>query len=236
MYRVMAPQSCKETAEALEGYLNNILSFEDEVRINWGYSSFKNPKNYTLVKGNSTQSVFNAVNKDVTFKLLKGFVVPAIESKEEFTDTCIQHLDPKGMAGQGVRLIHPYSDKYVEGVPTTKFIDGEEYRVYFAYGEVLGTAKKAKLHDKAHPWVKTPSNGWGYSLFYQEPVTGLFDLFLDGVQEVSKKLDIKYGAIDFIVEKDTCITYILEVNSAPCLFDPELCEKMAASIATNETE
>ena len=234
MFKVMAPQSCKETAECLEAYLNNLVDLGDvEVRINWGKSFFKNPKNES-VKGNSTKAVGNSVNKAVTFQLMKTFAVPLITSKDEFYDTCIQHTNPFGMAGQGIKLIHPKQDEFDPNILTTKFIEGEEYRVYFAYDKVLGYAKKEKLFDKAHPWIKTPSNGWGYSLFYDEPLTGLFDLFLDGVQEVSKRLGIKYGAIDFIVEKDTSITYILEVNSAPCLFDNDLAEGMAKAIVMNE--
>ena len=233
MFRVMAPSSCKESAEALESYMNNLIDFEQEVRINWGFSKFNNPKNAS-VKGNSTTAVANSVNKRLTCALLKGFIVPVIESKDEFYDTCIQHVNPLGMAGNGIKLIHPNQDEYDPAILTTKFIEGDEYRVYFAYGKVLGTAKKEKLFDKAHPWIKTPSNGWGYSLIYQEPVENLFAIFEDGVQEISKKIGLKYGAVDLIVEKDTNIVYVLETNSAPCLYDASLAEAMARAIVENE--
>ncbi len=233
MYKVLAPKSCKDSAETLEAYMNNMRNVDEEVRINWGFSAFNNPKNVNY-KGNLISAVTKSVNKWITFNELGLFCVPLVKTKEDFNDTAVQHTVEGGMAGKGVRLVHPAADKFDPDILTTKFIEGDEFRVYFAYGKVLGIAQKAKLYDKAHPWIKTPDNGWGYSMIHDEPVTGLFDLFADGVNEVTKKIGLKYGAVDLIMEKGTCITYILEVNSAPCLFDSKLAESMAQAIVDNE--
>lgn len=232
MFKVVSPKKCRASAELLQTYLNMYSEFETEIRINWGCSGFENPENKN-VKGNSVQAVANSVDKKRAFELLDYRAVPVIKIPEEFNGKIIAHLDPYASGGKGVKVV-TIGDFWNPHTLYTRFIEGREFRAFFAYGEVIAIAEKVPVEEIKNSDIKSSKNGYGYQVWYKgEPIKGLNKVIADRVNEAQKLLGLDYGAIDFIVENETLTTYILESNSAPCLFDTDIAERMALKIIEN---
>lgn len=231
MFKVVSPDKCKNSAAVLQDYMNNYSDFKTEIRINWGCSKFTSPEN-SNVKGNTTTSVKNSVDKRLTFNLLGHMAVPRVTIPENFNGKVVKHIDPKGMGGKGVSLVK-VGEFWDNNVLYTKFIEGREFRVFFAYDKIVGIAEKVPVEDIKDGDIRTAKNGYGYQVWLDSPVTGLFDVFDELVKKAQTKLGLSYGAIDFILEDSTMYVYILESNSAPCLFDNDIAEQMAITILEN---
>ncbi len=221
-WRVISPRKCRESAQVLQEQLNSIKPIEEERVINWGNSivSLHSPAN---LFGNKLEAVGRSSNKARMFDLLKGLgTVPIItrENAGEF-DGCFVHFDPLGQNGSGIT----YNTQciYEEGVLKTGKIPGDEYRAYFAYGEVGAIYRKVRVEgNSSHP-VHNSVNGWGYETNPKtlRTVRGLRGIVQDYTIKAANRLELSYGAVDFIYGTDGYV-YILETNSAPTLIESSL--------------
>lgn len=229
MWKVISPRMARESAETLQHTLNHFHPIEEEIKINWGNSGFSanDPRE---VFGNKCEAVYRSARKDVFFQLCKKMgTVPVVT---EFGGPCFQHPDPMGHNGSGIRYVTEASN-FVPGLLSTKQIKGTEYRVYFCYDMVPKIYMKVPLtEDTPENPIQNSHNGYGYlrnppSL---KKIENLKEILLSSTKEVANKLELSYGAIDFIVSTDYTV-YILESNSAPTLFSEELVDGFAEQIA-----
>lgn len=95
------------------------------------------------------------------------------------------------------------------------FVD--EYRVHVINGKSVKIGKKVKMHEGAHPWVRSHRYGWRPS--YTSDVRLAVEA-TPGIREESKKaiaaLNLDFGAVDVGVTREGRAT-VLEVNTAPGL-------------------
>jgi len=229
MWKVLSSRICRESAATLEHTLNLLHPIEENIKINWGNSSFSinDPRE---VFGNKTEAVFRSARKDVFFKLCKKMgTVPVIT---EFDGPCFQHYDSAGHNGSGIKYI-TNQEEFIPGLLTTKQIKGNEYRVYFCYDMIPQIYMKVPLsEDTPENPIQNSHNGYGYlrnppSL---KKIENLKEILLSSTKEVADKLELSYGAIDFIVSTDYTV-FILESNSAPTLLSEELVDGFAEHIA-----
>lgn len=229
MWKVISPRMARESAETLQHTLNHFHPIVEMVKINWG-NSIINATDLREVFGNKCEAVYRSARKDVFFQLCKKMgTVPVVT---EFDGPCFQHPDPTGHNGSGIRYVTGASE-FVPGLFTTKQIKGTEYRVYFCYDMVPKIYMKVPLtEDTPENPIQNSHNGYGY--LYNPPalrnVDNLKEILLSSTKEVADKLELSYGAIDFIVSTDYTV-YILESNSAPTLFSEALVEGFAEQIA-----
>lgn len=229
MWKVLSPRICRESAATLEHTLNILHPINEDIKINWGNSSFSinDPRE---VFGNKTEAVFRSARKDVFFKLCKEMgTVPVIT---EFDGPCFQHYDSAGHNGSGIKYVTD-SSEFVPGLLTTKQIKGKEYRVYFCYDMAPMIFLKTKLEDTVqNSAIQNSHNGYGY--LYNpstlRSISNLKKILLLSTEEVKNKLELSYGAVDFIVSEDYTV-YVLESNSAPTLFTEALVDEFASQFS-----
>jgi hypothetical protein len=228
-WQILAPRVGKETAEALQSYMNLEHPIERNVKINWGNSYFTRHV-HSEVWGNKCESVGRSVNKQIFFDICKDLgTVPLVYSYE---GPCFQHTDTSGHNGSGVSFVNKEED-FLLGVLSTKQIKGQEFRVYFCYNmEPMIYAKVPLTEETPHNPIQNSFNGYGYmkAAPLLKKVSGLKTILVTHTGMVAKRLELYYGAVDFIMSEDYTV-YILETNTAPTLFSEELCENFATNIA-----
>lgn len=228
MWKVISPRCARETATVLQQTLNEFFPKEETLILNWGNSYIGNTPN-EQVFGNKTSSVFRSVNKQEFFKLCKSLgTVPAVTQWE---GPCFQH-HANLQDGQGVKFVDKEED-FIPGILSTKQIKGVEYRVFFCYDGPMHIFKKVKL-DRESPSssIQNSVNGYGYEKNSKtlKTIPKLRELLISDTIKVKNKLELSYGAIDFILENTTHNLYILESNSAPTIFDEGVMYSFADTI------
>lgn len=214
MWKVVSPNVCRDTADVLNHYLNTFHPIDKEVKINWGNSKYI--LHHALdIFGNKCEAVKRSSDKSLFFSLCKDLgVVPVVEN---YDGPCFQHRDPYGANGSGIVYVDNQLD-FIPGYLSTKEIKGTEYRVYFCYGK-YEIYQKALLPDGVVTPVHNSAN-YGYKSFSSK-IKNLKEILLSSAQEVADRLELSYGAIDFIMDKEHTV-YVLESNSAPTLFNDKL--------------
>ena len=238
MFKVIAPRVGRESAEVLESYLNTQHPIEREVKFNWGCSVMMHHEAID-VWGNSLKAVARSVDKGVFFSLCKDLgtvpVVPTVNEVGESPHGYFIHDDVTGHNGSGVRYTLG-SLSVVEAIQAgklvTKQVKGQEFRVYFCYGAVKIYAKVPLTEGTPHNPIQNSFNGYGYMAAtpFLRKIEGLKQVLTEQAKKVASRLELSYGAVDFIMDNDYTV-YILESNTAPTLFSEELCEMFATNIA-----
>jgi hypothetical protein len=228
MWKVLSPVICRETAETLQHCLNITYPIDYEKKVNWGNSKFllHDP---VEVFGNKTEAVARSSAKNRFFSLCQGLgTVPVLQRWE---GPCFQHINASGSNSSGVVYVDKEED-YRPGILTTKAIEGEEFRVYFCYGNKK-VYKKALLPNAQHNPIKN-SERYGYINATEDfkRVTGLEDILYELTTDVAKRLELQYGAVDFIMDKKYKV-WVLESNSAPTLFNHNLVSLFTHAIKEN---
>ena len=228
-WNVISPLVGRETAEVLQDYLNVQHPIDREVKVNWGCSSITR-HDPSEIWGNKPVAIGRSVNKKTFFSLCKDLgTVPVVTSYE---GPCFQHFDFNGANGSGVVFVDNEED-FRQGVLTTKQVKGQEFRVYFCYGMTPQVYAKVPLtEDTPHNPIQNSFNGYGYmpAAPLMKKVRGLEGILKEYSKKVASRLELSYGAVDFIMAKDYTV-YILETNTAPTLFNEGLCEAFATNIA-----
>ena len=228
-WNIISPRVGRETADVLQSYLNAEHPIDREVKVNWGCSIFTR-HDPSEVWGNTPVAVGRSVNKKTMHTLCKDLgVVPIVTSYE---GPCYQHHDVAGHNGSGVRFVDT-PEAFVQGVHTTKQVKGQEFRVYFCYNmEPQVYAKVPLTEDTPHNPIQNSFNGYGYmpaNVFFKK-ISGLQSILKEYTKKVSSRLELSYGAVDFIMSEDYTV-YTLESNTAPTLFNESLCSSFATAIA-----
>ena len=238
-WNIISPRVGRETAEVLQSYLNIEHPIEREVKVNWGNSAFNlHPSPY--VWGNSTSSVARSVDKGIFFSLCKDLgTVPVVSTVNEVGEPphgYFIHDDATGHNGSGVRYtlgVLSVVEAIQAGKLVTKEVKGQEFRVYFCYNmEPQVYAKVPLTENTPHNPIQNSFNGYGYipaNVFFKK-ISGLQSILKEYTKKVSSRLELSYGAVDFIMSEDYTV-YVLESNTAPTLFNESLCSSFATAIA-----
>ena len=226
MWKVISPSICRSSAETLESFLNVNHPIERNVKINWGNSQLSLHDSRDVF-GNKLEAVGRSADKQRFFDLCEDLgTVPVVK---EYNGPCFQHLDRFSQNGRGVVYVDNPAD-FSRNVLTTKAIKGIELRSYFCYNSKPVIFTKAKLPDGADTAVQNSTN-YGYKKELPK-FTGIRSVIEELTKQVANRLELSYGAIDFIVDKDGLV-WILESNSAPTLITEEVCDVFAKAIAQN---
>jgi len=236
-WKILSPSVGRETAGVLESYLNVEHPIERDVKINWGCSLLTRHLPVE-VWGNSLPSVARSVNKKTMLNLCKDLgTVPVVKGATDVGGVGYYiHDDVTGHNGSGIHyVLGPLSalEAVQEGKLVTQQVRGQEFRVYFCYDMQYKMYAKVPLTDSTpHNPIQNSFNGYGYTPAtpYLKRISGLKAILSEYTKKVASRLELSYGAIDFIMSEDYTV-YILESNSAPTLFNEELCSEFAKSIA-----
>jgi hypothetical protein len=96
----------------------------------------------------------------------------------------------------------------------------EEYRLHMFHNKCIGLAHKVE-GTNPHPIIWNFYHGWNFDYIPQEE-DGERDVpyYNEMVEEASKALtalSLDFGSVDVILQKDTHLPYVLEVNTSPKL-------------------
>lgn len=185
---------------------------EEGVFINWGCSWIDKSPMYLNTSEDinflrNKIAVLDAINADCSDKKHLSAVPHTTqrllaEKWSEEHDIVCRHLI-KSTNSKGIELIEkggvvPKAKLY------TKFIPGNEYRVYFINGYMSSIYSKIPLQD-------FPCNKWKFQIDKRELFRNLIKGFMLPIEDI-----VPLFAADFIMGKDRI--YILELNSSPILF------------------
>lgn len=224
MWKILSPRSCRSSAETLQSYLNSYAEREHIVKVNWGNSGFS-LNNPVEVVGNKAEAVARSVNKAHFFQLCKDLgTVPVVSSYE---GPCFQHYDQFSHDGRGVKYVDRQED-FIPGVFTTKAINGLEIRSYFCYDMQPMLFAKALLPGHSPTPVQNSLN-YGYTPLLPK-VTGLRKIVEEMTRDVANRVELSYGAIDFILDREHTV-WVLESNSAPTLIKEEIVQGFTEEFA-----
>lgn len=181
--------------------------------INWGNT---NAPNYTTYNKDTK----NAANKLESFKLFKQHNLPTPEWTTDINEALswlpgqvFARTKLHGYGGKGIVIftgkeIAPLYVKYVKKL--------HEFRIHVGLDSIIDIQqKKKKLNQEVNYQIRNIANGWIYArndidLPQQEYVE---DIAIKAI----KALNLDFGAVDIIYNKQQNKYYILEVNTAPGL-------------------
>jgi hypothetical protein len=96
----------------------------------------------------------------------------------------------------------------------------EEYRLHMFHDRCIGLAHKVE-GTNPHPIIWNYYHGWDFNYIPQEengvrPVTH-YNEMVDEAGKALTALSLDFGSVDVILQKDTHLPYVLEVNTSPKL-------------------
>lgn len=180
---------------------------------------------------NHPVSVYNAVNKSITFKTLREAEVrtPAwTTNRDEAVDWlgegCIVvcRAVVTGHGARGLSIVRPNYQATLPPCPLyTKYVKKEqEYRVHVMNEKVIYTQKKLRRLSTPNHLVNWQVRNHANGFIYAQSVGLMPDANRMAIDSV-KALRLDFGAVDMIrtlTEK----WFVLEVNTGPCLVNRSL--------------
>lgn len=204
---------------------------KDKTVINWGASEVPSEVQKCVVL-NSPGVLSNVIDKRKFFQLLEGKVsIPkwtsslkiAMSWAEDGKEVLARSL-LKGHSGRGIIFFDddPDNKDFLKaGLFTQYKKKKEEFRLHFAFGEMIGYQKKVlrKTDDDGNPIdpkridfrVRSYKNGF---IFQREDIS-LHDDVLEQSKKAFEVSNLDFGAVDVIWNEQEGRAYILEINTAP---------------------
>lgn len=194
--------------------------------INWGNSSelqFRNPRARVL---NLPEQVGTAANKLAALRIMQlgGVNIPEFcTNLSEVSGMWMARTKLTGHSGDGIVVLRD-GDEVVEAPLYTRYIKKrEEYRLHVVDGKgVIFVQQKRKQAEREQTaderLIRSHDNGWVYCVEGVEATEAMQEQAIKAVEA----LGLDFGAVDMVIERDTGIPYVLEVNTAPGLASPTL--------------
>lgn len=199
---------------------------DDHTVINWGFKSTFATLNKNIV-GDKLKELGRLSSAGVT---VPPYICSSFERLRQVWDgsryryymesgeECLpRHAKHSG----GTELVRRLTGRRLRTNPPDFFVKRmdfvDEYRVHIINGKSVKIGRKVKMHEDAHPWVRSHRYGWRPS--YTSDVRLAVEA-TPGIREESKKaiaaLNLDFGAVDVGVTREGRAT-VLEVNTAPGL-------------------
>lgn len=201
--------------------------------LNWGAGELKVPTNGSRIL-NNPKIVNTCANKLSFFKAMKkaknGPRIPpwTTDIKEAVSwigkgITVVARTVLTGHSGKGI-VFNDDIDKFVKAPLYVQYIKKmEEYRIHFAFNEVIDCQKKVlrkedeegkPIDPKTVDWrIRNHSNGF---IFIREGIRPHEDVILQA-EKAYKSSGLDFGAVDVIFNNHESKAYVLEINTAPGL-------------------
>lgn len=196
--------------------------------INWGNATPLLTREGVRVLNNPAE-VGTAINK---LKAFDTFYDTGVTFPDYWTEKdCVEHEGIilarhtlTGSAGEGIQVVRPGDDlpdapMYVRYIPKR-----EEYRVHVICGRAVFVQQKRRRsdaeQDRDQRLIRNHDNGWVFAVENVDPPTNVLG---ESIRAVAA-LGLSFGAVDVIVGRDDGEAYVLEVNTAPGIESPTLCE------------
>lgn len=229
LIRRRASNGSKELARALEIKRNRLdmwppfVSRKTKVIINWGNAQeFAASTAHVL---NKPAAVRNAVNKLTTFHKLEEARVniptfqtepPTAQQRRNTIWLARQTLT--GSAGEGIVVIRPDDALPQQAQLYVKYIKKlVELRLHVVRDEVILVTQKRKRdgaeQDANQKLIRSYDNGWVHAV-HDQTIEITEEMQIQALNAV-QALNLDFGAVDMVIDKDTNVPYVLEVNTAP---------------------
>lgn len=207
--------------------LHGDFNRENDVLIRYGIYRYPGEdKKFKLVL-NKAESIRLNINKSVTHLLLyhKGINVPRIAflpGKIDFYPVVSRHKNHS--KGKDIKIIN--SPEELENRDWKAFyflelIPSEiEYRFHILRDKCIRISRKLPMttRDYHDPVIRSFSRGWKLrDKTGWEHDRELESQAIEECKKALKVLELDFGAVDVVIEKETKIPYILEINTAPRL-------------------
>lgn len=127
-----------------------------------------------------------------------------------------------GHSGDGIVVMRE-GEEVVPAPLYTRYIKKQlEYRLHVVRGEVIFVQQKRKQSEREQTadekLIRSHDNGWIYCIENVEVSDEVREQAIKAVHT----LNLDFGAVDLVIERDTGKPYVLEVNTAPGLSSPTL--------------
>lgn len=237
--------SCKELQQHLQLLGYKVFRTQKEITnpnaliINWGN------QHYLDTDLNPGWYVYNAIDKRLTFMILKTYEIPSIEYTtikenalkwyESGKLVVARHIF-NGSKGKGITLhsnensdLNPFFSPLPD-VPlyTLYKKKSKEFRVYVFKDEVIDVLEKRKRKNflgEINTYIRSYKNGWVFCRNNIEEPDDLRELAINTI----KALNLDFGGVDIIWNKKENKCYVLEVNTAPGITNTS-CKSFAFAI------
>ncbi|RLC82920.1 MAG: hypothetical protein DRI61_00860 [Chloroflexi bacterium] len=200
---------------------------EEDVLIRYGVSSYPNKDlefDYVLNKADDIKLASNKLRCS-RYLLLHGVLTPTIYIEkdliEEFPVLGRRRYHSRGddivFIENRRQLRRDHSNYYV------KYIDGiAEYRLHVFRNldnpedyEAIRLCKKINTSGEEHR-IRNVEHGYVFKDHYHHDIEIEEDIIREGIRAM-KTIGLDFGAIDVLIERETLLPWILEINTAPRL-------------------
>lgn len=229
LIRRRASDGSKELARALE-IKRNLLDVwppfiprKMKVIINWGNTQEFTARTARVL--NKPSAVQNAVNKLTTFRMLEvaGVNIPSFQTEpptaqQRRNTIWLARQTLTGSAGEGIVVIRPDDALPQQAQMYVKYIKKlVELRLHVVGDKVILVTQKRKRddveQDANQKLIRSYDNGWVH-VVHDQTVEITEEMHIQALNAV-QALDLDFGAVDMVIDKDTNVPYVLEVNTAP---------------------
>lgn len=126
--------------------------------------------------------------------------------------TIFARQEIEGKDGEGVVVIPPDKGLVDARLYTVGMFGTDEFRVHVFNGKPIYFQKKVPVKDIKDPFIRTTSNGWGFTHLEQKNVP--FMVIDESIKAIAA-VGLDFGATDVIYSADSVDCNVLEVNTAP---------------------
>ena len=205
--------------------------------INWGCSELGMPVTF-----NSPEAVGVAVNK-LRFAVRnarKPWLVPSTPYKataaawlEQRGAKVMCRTKLTGHSGDGI-VVARSVEELVDAPLYTLYIKKQgEYRAHVFDGRVICLQQKRKRDGVVDydPLIRSASRGWVYAVnnVNRDILPSNWEEY---VVDAVESCGLEFGAVDFIIDQNNGVLYVLEVNTAPGLCSPTVAAAYIQAFAT----
>lgn len=209
--------------------------------INWGSSKPpENIRNSKIINSfeivgimANKKTFFDFMTKNISYNLrLVPFTTEfhkALEWFKEGNQVCVRTI-LKGHSAEGLYIMSPHEiDQWIKAPLYTRYIPKkEEYRVHFAFNEIIDIQRKVlrKTDEEGNPVnpetvdfrIRNLANGF----IFQRNNLQIPDDVTNQAIAAAKVSQLDFGAIDIIFNAKNNKAYVLEINTAPGLMNTTL--------------
>jgi len=195
--------------------------------VNWGNPTTFNCAHEVRVINNPLH-VRHASNKLVALQIMQNAAVrvPEFVTAVPAKGMWLARTVLTGSCGDGIVVVREKDENKVVAPLYTKYIKkSDELRIHVAFGKAIFVQFKKRQSGAEQTadqkLIRNHDNGW---VFCPRP---LADAPNDSVAQALlavAALQLDFGAVDIVINKDDGLPYVLEINTAPGIESPTLAE------------
>lgn len=192
----------------------------DDILIRYGNFSYSSYDRFFGKVINKAVSIFQNIDKlNTHLKLFRaGLRVPRIFfSKEQIkeSDYPILKRNIKHSRANDIVIVDNPKDIEKGDFYTQLIPSNEEYRLLIMFNQCCRISKKEPIEPESDI-IRSSSTGWGLKDIFKMNIKALNEAIPLCIKALNL-LELDFGACDVVIEKNTNLPYLLEVNTCPRL-------------------